>query len=466
MKLFNTLTRRKEEFIALNEGKVGIYSCGPTVYDFFHIGNARAFVMADTLRRYLEFKGYQVNFVQNFTDIDDKMINRAKQEGTTVKELADRFISEFYIDAEGLGLKKPTVQPKATEHIQEMIEMIQKLIGKGLAYEANEDVYFDTSSFNGYGKLSHQNVEDLEAGARVEVNEKKKNPLDFVIWKAKKEGEPSWSSPWGEGRPGWHIECSAMSIKYLGETVDIHTGGVDLVFPHHENEIAQSEGTTGKPFVRYWFHNGFINVDNEKMSKSLGNFFTARDISKEFDYEVIRFYILSIHYRNPINYSKDSLEQAKTGLERLYNCINNLNFLKENAQEKELTVIEEGLIMSLKKYKNEFIEAMEDDLNTADSLGSLFEAVREVNSKINENSSKKVIESSIEIIMELAEVLGILGKVQNQTLESEVEDIINKRQEARKNKDWTAADDIRDQLKKMGIIIEDTPQGVRWKKEH
>lgn len=466
MKLFNTLTRKKEEFVPLNEGKVGIYSCGPTVYDFFHIGNARAFVMADTLRRYLEYKGFQVNFIQNFTDIDDKMIKRANQEGITVKELADRFISEFYIDAEGLGLKKSTVQPKATEHIQEMIEMIQKLIDKGLAYKVEGDVYFDTGKFEGYGKLSHQNLEDLEAGARVEVNEKKKNPLDFTLWKAKKEGEPNWMSPWGEGRPGWHIECSAMSTKYLGDTVDIHTGGVDLIFPHHENEIAQSEGATGKPFVRYWVHNGFINVDNEKMSKSLDNFFTTRDISKEFDYEVIRFYILSIHYRNPINFSKDSLEQAKSGLERLYNCINNLDFLKENAQEKELTVIENGLIMNLKKHKNDFIESMEDDLNTADALGSLFEIVREVNSRINKNSSKKEIEDSIGIIMELTGVLGILGKAKSKTLDSEIEDLINKRQEARKNKDWAVSDKIRDQLKEMGIIIDDTPQGVRWKKEH
>lgn len=466
MKLFNTLSRKKETLHPIENNKVGIYACGPTVYDYIHIGNARMLVVFDTLRRFLEFKGYKVDFIQNFTDIDDKMIKRANQENISVSQLADRFIAEYFVDADGLGIKRATIHPKATEHIPEMIGLIQKLMDKGLAYNVDGDVYFNTKEFAEYGKLSHQNMEELELGARVEVSDKKENPMDFVLWKAKKEGEPSWDSPWGEGRPGWHIECSVMAMKYLGETIDIHTGGQDLIFPHHENEIAQSEGATGKPFARCWVHNGFVNVDNQKMSKSLGNFFTTREVAKEFDYEVIRFCILSVHYRNPMNFSRELMEQSKNALERLYNCVNNLSYYKEKSADRELTQSDNTFMDNINKHLDEFIAALEDDLNTADAIASLFEIVREVNSNIDANSPTKTIDFCILKISELSDILGILQKREEQSLDKEIEDLINNRQEARKSKNWELADKIRNQLKEMGIIIEDTPQGVRWKRNH
>lgn len=466
MKLFNSLTRKKENIVPAVENKIGIYACGPTVYDYFHIGNARMLVVFDTLRRYLEHKDYDVAYIQNFTDIDDKMIKRANEKGITVSELAEIYIKEYFIDADGLGIKRATIHPRATEHINEMIQMIQKLIDNGLAYQSDGDVYFDTKKFKGYGKLSHQRLEDLEAGARVEINENKRNPMDFVLWKAKKSGEPSWESPWGEGRPGWHIECSVMSTKYLGDTIDMHVGGQDLIFPHHENEIAQTEGATGKPFARYWVHNGFVNVDNEKMSKSVGNYFTTRDIAKDYDYEIIRFGVLSVHYRNPMNFSKDLMEQSKSALERLYNCYNNLKHYEQNAKDTELSDTDKELISDLIKHKNEFVNAMEDDLNTADAIGVLFEIVREINSKINQNVSMSTVKQSLNVFVELCDILGLLRRRQEESLEKEVEELIAQRQTARQNRDWALSDKIRDQLKSMGIIIEDTPQGIRWKREH
>ena len=466
MKLYNTLTRKKDKFVPIDDNNIGIYACGPTVYDYIHIGNARMLVVVDTLRRFLEFKGYNVIFIQNFTDIDDKMIKRANEEGITVKELADRFIKEYFIDADGLGVKRATLHPRATEHINPMIELIKKLIDKKIAYAVDGDVYFDTGKFKNYGKLSQQNIKELEAGLRVEVTDKKRNPMDFVLWKSKKEGEPSWTSPWGEGRPGWHIECSAMAIKYLGETIDIHAGGQDLIFPHHENEIAQSEAATGRLFARYWVHNGFLNIDNQKMSKSLGNYHTVRDISKEFDYQTIRFCLLSVHYRNPMNFSRDLMLQAKSALERLYNCWDNLIYFSRNSQDKVAANLEDLLMDNINKYKDEFIFALENDLNTADAIACLFEIVREVNISINQNSSKKAIDFCINTIQEISSILGLLQQKENVNLEKEVEDLIEKRQQARKDKDWELADRIRQQLKERGIIIEDTPQGVRWKKEH
>ena len=463
MKLYNTLTRQKEEFVPLNEGEVRIYSCGPTVYDYFHIGNARPFIIFDTLRRYMEYKGYKVIFVQNFTDIDDKMISRANEESITVKELGDRFIEEYFRDADALGIKRATFHPRATEHIDDMIAFIQKLIQKGMAYEAQGDVYFDTSVLEDYGKLSGQRLEELEAGARVDVEEGKKNPMDFALWKAQKPGEPAWDSPWGRGRPGWHIECSVMAIKYLGETIDIHSGGQDLIFPHHENEIAQSEGATGKPFARYWLHNGYININNEKMSKSLGNFFTVREILQHFDPEVVRFFMLSAHYRNPINFSPELLNQAKSALERLYNCKNNLLHLMQNAEDKEPTAEEKDFVYALMSYKKKFEDAMDDDINTADALAAVFDMVRDLNSVVSPKIPKKLIEQAYGLLDELADVLGILRKdTMRRELDDEIKMLIEKRQQARKEKNWALADQIRDELKERGIILEDTPQGVRW----
>ena len=463
MKLYNTLTRQKEEFVPLNEGEVRIYSCGPTVYDYFHIGNARPFIIFDTLRRYMEYKGYKVIFVQNFTDIDDKMINRANEESITVKELGDRFIEEYFRDADALGIKRATFHPRATEHIDDMIAFIQKLIQKGMAYEAQGDVYFDTSVLEDYGKLSGQRLEELEAGARVDVEEGKKNPMDFALWKVQKPGEPAWDSPWGRGRPGWHIECSVMAIKYLGETIDIHSGGQDLIFPHHENEIAQSEGATGKPFARYWLHNGYININNEKMSKSLGNFFTVREILQHFDPEVVRFFMLSAHYRNPINFSPELLNQAKSALERLYNCKNNLLHLMQNAEDKEPTAEEKDFVYALMSYKKKFEDAMDDDINTADALAAVFDMVRDLNSVVSPKIPKKLIEQAYGLLDELADVLGILRKdTMRRELDDEIKMLIEKRQQARKEKNWALADQIRDELKERGIILEDTPQGVRW----
>lgn len=465
MKLYNTLTRKKEEFKPLDEKEVKIYSCGPTVYNYFHIGNARPFIIFDTLRRYLEYKGYNVKFVQNFTDIDDKMIKKANEEKITVKELADKFIKEYFIDAGGLGILEATVHPKATENIDSIIELIKKLEEKGHAYSVDGDVYFSTKSFEEYGKLSHQGIEDLEAGARIDVDERKRDPMDFALWKAKKPGEPSWKSPWGEGRPGWHIECSAMANRYLGETIDIHSGGQDLVFPHHENEIAQSEAANNKPFARYWIHNGFINVNNEKMSKSAGNFFTVRDIVKQFDYTVIRFFMLSAHYRSPINFSDELLEQAQNGLQRIYNCFENLIYLREHinnsVQPDEET--EKSLEVKLEELKTKFIEAMDDDLNTADAIAAIFDMVREVNSRINaaSNSSLYIIELSYSMLKELCSVIGIAPKDADNKVDSEIEELVNQRQQARKEKNWKLADEIRDKLKDKGVTLEDTPQGIK-----
>ena len=464
MRLYNTLTRKKEEFKPLDEKEVRMYSCGPTVYNYFHIGNARPFIIFDTLRRYLEYRGYNVKFVQNFTDIDDKMIKRAQEENITVKELADKFIQEYFVDAKGLGIKEATVHPKATENIDAIIDIISKLEKKGFAYSVDGDVYFSTRRFKEYGKLSHQSLEDLELGSRIDVDERKEEPMDFVLWKAQKPGEPAWDSPWGKGRPGWHIECSAMANKYLSDTIDIHSGGQDLIFPHHENEIAQSEAANGKPFARYWIHNGFINVNGEKMAKSRGNFFTVRDIANTFDYEVIRFFMLSAHYRSPINFSEDLLEQAQNGLERIYNCLDNLEYLTKNAAAMEMTESERELRDRLIGLKEKFIDAMDDDLNTADALAAVFDIVKESNTNINagNNPSKEIIEYAYSLIKELGGVLGIAQKKQDKSIDSEIQELINKRQQARKEKDWNTADEIRDRLKDMGIILEDTPQGVKW----
>ncbi|NLU52798.1 MAG: cysteine--tRNA ligase [Clostridiaceae bacterium] len=461
MKLYNTLTRKKEEFVPLRENKVTMYSCGPTVYNYFHIGNARPFIIFDTLRRFLRYRGYDVTFVQNFTDIDDKLINKAREEGTTVPEIAERYIREYFVDAEGLGIEKADIHPRATENIPEIIEFIKILIDKGYAYEVDGDVYFSPRKFEEYGKLSHYNIEELEAGARIGVDERKKDAMDFALWKAQKPGEPAWDSPWGPGRPGWHIECSVMANKYLGDTIDIHSGGVDLIFPHHENEIAQSEAATGKPFARYWLHNAFLNIDNQKMSKSLGNFFTVREAAQHYDYEVIRFFMLSAHYRSPINYSAEQLEQAGNALERLYECKRNLEFLLKSAENSADSA--ENLD-KLTVYKNKFIEAMDDDLNTADAISAIFELVREINVQIaNGNKDKSFLEGALSLFNELTGVLGIVRKSED-TLEAEVEKLIEERQQARKAKNYKLADEIRDKLKEMGIELQDTPNGVKWKK--
>lgn len=463
MKLYNTLTRRKEEFVPVEKGKVKMYVCGPTVYDFFHIGNARPFIVFDVLRRYLEYKGYEVTYVQNFTDVDDKIIRRAAEENSTMQEVSERFIGEYFADADRLGIKRATVHPRATEHINEIIDLISRLEEKGLAYTAEDGVYFDTSKFPEYGKLSRQSLEDLNAGARVEVDQNKKNPADFALWKKQKPGEPAWDSPWGKGRPGWHIECSAMSTKYLGETLDIHAGGQDLIFPHHENEIAQSEGASGKPFARYWLHNGFINIENEKMSKSLGNFFTVRDISRDYDLEIIRFFMLSAHYRNPVNFSREMLEQAKNGLTRLYNAKRDLEHIAENADREDMNREEREKAEELEGYRKRFNEAMEDDLNTADALSVIFELVRDINAYIKQGTSAGFAKWALGFLIELAGVLGLLSKQQGQ-LDREIEELVAERERARKRKDWALADKIRDDLKERGIIIEDTPQGVKWKR--
>ena len=460
MRLFNTLTRKKEEFIPMVPGEVKMYVCGPTVYNYFHIGNARPFVVFDTLRRYLEYRGYKVTYVQNFTDVDDKIINRAKEEGISPEEVSEKYIVEYFKDAEALGIRKADIHPKVTENIQEIITFVQKLIDKGYAYEINGDVYFDTTRFEDYGKLSKQNLEDLEAGARIEVNEIKRNPMDFALWKAQKSDELAWDSPWGKGRPGWHIECSVMSTRYLGETIDIHAGGQDLIFPHHENEIAQSEACSGHSFARYWIHNGYINIDNEKMSKSKGNFFTVRDILKEYDAETVRFFLLSAQYRNPINFSRQLMEQSKNALDRFYNAKKNLEHLLENAVEKEMDEVEKNLIHGFENYREKFIDAMEDDVNTADAIAAVFELVKDMNASIKVSHSKQLIQSSLDLLMELTGVLGLLTKKED-AIDSEIEELVQLRQKARKEKKFALADQIRDQLKERGITIEDTPQGVR-----
>lgn len=465
MKIFNTMTAKKEEFVPMDKNEVKIYACGPTVYNYIHIGNARPLCVFDVLRRYLEYRGYNVKFVQNFTDIDDKIIKRANEEGTTYDVISKKYIEEFWTDANGLNFKKATVHPKATENIDEIIKLISTLVEKGYAYRAENDVYFRTLKFKEYGKLSHQPIEDLESGARITVGEIKEDPLDFALWKGAKPGEPYWDSPWGKGRPGWHIECSAMNRKYLGNTIDIHCGGKDLVFPHHENEIAQSECANGCTFANYWMHNGYINVDNVKMSKSLGNFKTVREIANVYGYEVIRYFLISSHYRSPINYSLDIIEQCKSALERLYTCRDSLDFAIKNAAE-ETKENDAELIAELDKRREQFITAMDDDLNTADGLAAIFELTKDINTKILDHDvSKAVCEHAAKLYDELCNVLGILYNRKENTLDSDIEALVEKRQEARKNKDWATADKIRDELKAKGIILKDTPQGVTWTKE-
>lgn len=459
MRIYNTLTRRKEEFVPVDKDNVRMYSCGPTVYDYFHIGNARPFIVFDTMRRYLEYIGYKVTFVQNFTDIDDKMIKRANAEGITVKELGERFIAEYYKDAAAIGVHKATVHPKATENIDAIIDTVSRLVDNGYAYSKDGNVYFATKKFKEYGKLSKQPLEDLEAGARIDVNEDKNDPMDFALWKAKKENEPYWQSPWGEGRPGWHIECSAMANKYLGETIDIHSGGQDLIFPHHENEIAQSECANQKPFANYWMHNGYINIDGKKMSKSLGNFFTVRDILKEYDGEIIRFFMLSAHYRSPINFADTLMAQAKSAVERVYTCIENLEFLVGAAGDKECDA---QLRAQLEECRGKFKSAMDDDLNTADAIAAIFDIVYIANTEITSASGKEAIELALSLIRELGGVLGLFVNESTKSIDAEVEELIKKRGEARAAKDWAAADSIRDKLREMNIILKDTPDGVKW----
>lgn len=464
MKLYNTLTRTKEEFIPIEEGKVKMYVCGPTVYNYIHIGNARPFIIFDTLRRYLEYRGYDVTFVQNFTDVDDKIIKRGHEEQIAPEEVANKYIDEYFIDADGLGIKRASVHPRVTDNINEIISFVKELEDKGYAYEVNGDVYFDTKKFEGYGKLSKQNQDDLEAGARIEVNSQKRHPMDFVLWKSKKEGEPGWESPWGEGRPGWHIECSVMSNKYLGETIDIHAGGQDLAFPHHENEIAQSEARSGKSFSNYWVHNGYININNEKMSKSKGNFFTVRDISKSYDLEIVRFFMLSSHYRNPVNFSDELLSQSKAGLERLYNAKERAEFIINNLKDTSITEDENLLVEELNLYRTKFINAMEDDINTADAISAIFELSRFINTNISEKSSLEFSKKCLDEFNELTSVLNIVNKKQDNILDEEIENLIQKRSEAKKNKDFKLADDIRQELLEKGIILEDTRQGTKWKR--
>lgn len=470
MKLYNTLTRQKENFIPLEEKKVKMYVCGPTVYDFIHIGNARPYVVFDTIRRYFEYKGYDVNYVQNFTDVDDKIIKRANDEGVEPGVIADRYIQEALKDAKALNVKEPTYAPRVTQEIKEIIEMIQTLIEQKNAYEVDGTVFFDTKSFKEYGKLSGKKLDELEIGSRIKLDEAKKNETDFVLWKPKKDGEIAWQSPWGEGRPGWHIECSVMAKKYLGEEIDIHAGGEDLIFPHHENEIAQSECCNHKPFARYWIHNGFINIDNEKMSKSKGNFFTVRDIAKEVPYDVIRFFILCGHYRAPINFSREAMEASKKSLDRIKNCVNNINHLINNSKIENMTDEEKNLdvFKNIQTYKNTFEEEMDNDFNTSNAITCIFEIVRLINSVANDKSSKEFLQNLLNEITSLCDVLGILYKTEQETLnisEEEIEELIAKRQEAKKNKDYKLADEIRDSLKEKGIVLRDTSAGVVWSRE-
>lgn len=463
MRIFNTMTRQKEEFVPNNPDEVKIYACGPTVYNYIHIGNARPLCVFDVLRRYLEYKGYNVKFMQNFTDVDDKIIKRANEEGITFEEVSKKYIEEFWTDANGLNFKKASVHPKATENIDEIINIIKTLEEKGYAYAVDGDVYFRTLKFKEYGKLSHQPIEDLQSGARIAIGEKKENPLDFALWKAAKEGEPYWDSPWGKGRPGWHIECSAMNKRFLGDTIDIHCGGQDLIFPHHENEIAQSECANGCTFAKYWMHNGYINVDNVKMSKSLGNFKTVREIANVYGYEVIRYFLISSHYRSPINYSLEIIEQCKSALERLYTCRESLDFALKNAKD---IPDDEELIKKLNSHREQFITAMDDDLNTADGVAAVFELVKDINTSIlDKEVSKNVCQTAATVFDELCDVLGILYNRKNNDVDSDIEALIEERQQARANKDWATADRIRDELKAKGIILKDTPQGVTWTKE-
>ena len=464
MKIFNTMTRRKEEFVPLDKNEVKIYACGPTVYNYIHIGNARPLCVYDVMRRYLEYRGYNVRFVQNFTDVDDKIIKRANEEGLSFEEVSKKYIKEFWTDAHGLNFKDATVHPKATENIDEIINIIKTLEEKGYAYAVDGDVYYRTLKFKDYGKLSHQPIEDLQSGARIAIGEKKENPLDFALWKAAKEGEPYWDSPWGKGRPGWHIECSAMNKRYLGDSIDIHCGGKDLVFPHHENEIAQSEAANDAPFAKYWMHNGYINVDNVKMSKSLGNFKTVREIANVYGYEVIRYFLISSHYRSPINYSIDIIEQCQSALDRLYTCRESLDFAIKNA--KSDIADNEEILKLIASAKDEFIKAMDDDLNTADGIAAVFNLVSTINTEIiNKEVSLNVCKKAAEMFDELTGVLGLLYNRKSNDIDDDIEKLIEQRQTARANKDWATADKIRDELKAKGIILKDTPQGVTWTKE-
>ncbi len=460
MKLYNTLTRQKEEFVPITPGKVLMYACGPTVYNFFHIGNARPFITFDVLRRYFEYRGYKVKFVQNFTDVDDKMIKKSNEEGITLAELGDRYINEYYTDAQGLGVGKATVHPRATHCIADIIKIIEELIGKGYAYESGGDVFYSTKKFQGYGKLSHLPMDQLESGARIDVNDLKEDPMDFAVWKAAKPGEPAWESPWGLGRPGWHIECSAMACKFLGKTIDIHCGGVDLIFPHHENEIAQSEAANGCEFAHYWLHNGHINVDNRKMSKSAGNFFTVRDAAAAYGYETIRLFMLSSHYRSPINYSKDVLEAAKAGLQRLYTTKNNLEYALKSASGN-LTAEEEALLAELPAFKERFIEKMDDDLNTADALSVIYDLARWINTQLAGAPSLAFLTEMKGMFAELTDVLNIVNGEQEMEIPAEVKELVEARTAARAAKDFAKADAIRDQLAAMGVILEDGKDGVK-----
>lgn len=467
MKIYNTLTRQKEDFIPITPGEAKIYACGPTVYNFIHIGNARPICVFDVLRRYMEYRGMKVTFVQNFTDIDDKIIRRANEEGSDYLTVSRKYIDEYRTDAQGLNVRPASVHPLATENIDEILSIVEDLVEKGFAYPTeNGDVYFRTLKDTEYGKLSHQPLEDLEAGARIATGEIKEDPMDFALWKSAKPGEPSWPSPWGQGRPGWHIECSAMARRYLGKTIDIHCGGQDLIFPHHENEIAQSECCNGVPFAHYWMHNGYINVDNKKMSKSLGNFFTVRDVANEYGYEPIRYLMVASHYRSPINYSVGVIEQCRASLERLYNCRDNLEFLMQHSASGEKEG-EAEIRVRFETYRDRFIEAMDDDLNTADALAALFELAREINTTLTaaNEPSRELCEFALSLFGELADVLGLLYQKKEASLDEEIEALIAQRAEARKNRDWATADRIRDELKARHIVLEDTPQGVKWSVE-
>ena len=461
------MSKQKEEFVPLEEGKVKMYVCGPTVYNFIHIGNARPMIVFDTVRRYFEYKGFDVNFVSNFTDIDDKIIKKANEEGVTAEEISKRYIAECKKDMDGMNVKPATKNPLATEEIGGMVEMIQSLIDKGYAYEKNGTVYYRTRQFKEYGKLSHKNLDDLRSGNRsllVSGEDEKEDPLDFVLWKPKKEGEPAWESPWSEGRPGWHIECSEMSKKYLGEQIDIHAGGEDLVFPHHENEIAQSEAANGKEFAKYWLHNAFLNIDNRKMSKSLGNFFTVREISEKYDLQVLRFFMLSAHYRSPLNFSSDLMEAAKSGLDRIITATDNLKFLADNAKTETLTNNEENALTKTQDYVAAFEKAMDDDFNTADAIAAIFDLVKYANTTANGDSSKAYVTALYELIVKLADVLGIVVEKKEELLDADIEALIQERQAARKERNFARADEIRDELLAKGIILEDTREGVKWKR--
>lgn len=464
MKVYNTLTRQKEEFKTITPGKVKMYACGPTVYNYIHIGNARPMIVFDVLRSYLEYRGNEVTFVQNFTDVDDKIINKAKEEGVSAHEVSERFIAEYQKDAKGLNVREATVHPKVTENMDSILEIVKTLVDKGYAYEANGDVYFRTHQFKDYGKLSHMPLEDLESGARIAVGEQKEDPMDFALWKAAKPGEPSWPSPWGEGRPGWHIECSVMSRKYLGEQIDIHAGGEDLIFPHHENEIAQSEAANGKEFARYWMHNGFLNIDNRKMSKSLGNFFTVREIGEKYDLQVLRFFMLSAHYRSPLNFSAELMEASKNGLTRILTAVDNLKHLAGAAQAEVMSESEKEAFKETDTFVKGFEAAMEDDFNTADAIASIFELVKYANTTADEKSSKEYLEGLSSLIIRLSDVLGVIVEKEEEILPEEIERLIEERQAARKEKNFKRADEIRDELLNKGIVLEDTREGVKWKK--